>query len=402
MNYLIGLFCFLFIAAFSSQTLVDICDTIMVGTTIYFVIKNKDYSWNRALNPKWLFWISWIFVVFLGLYLNHDEFSWVNFLEFRWFFSFFAMIYLLGKIQKMDLFIRSMTATTLALNVIALFLYFIRHDPRAAGISNAIMAFSQNMGIVTCFFITYLICSYRFNNELITKNKTEKMILYSLCLTSVVLVLLTLTRGVWLAVAVAVAITSYLIHKRFFIYSLLSILIVSGSVMSFSPSFKQRLFSQNSDSQTSNNQRKNLWRANIEMVKDYPLFGVGYSLNKERLDEYYKKLDISDDEFRAHAHNQYIHFASGTGLIGLSFYLVFLFSIFKKLFTSLKWATDKTTKSTVLALISALVSFCVASLTESNFSISKNRLFFLFFCALSVSIYKILNSDRSGVSNLNV
>lgn len=35
MNYIIGLFCFLFLAVFTSQTLVDLCDTLIVATALY-------------------------------------------------------------------------------------------------------------------------------------------------------------------------------------------------------------------------------------------------------------------------------------------------------------------------------------------------------------------------------
>jgi O-antigen ligase len=273
--------------------------------------------------------------------------------------------------------------TILFLNLTALTLYFVRQDERAGGIYNGVMAFSQNMGLVVCFFVTYLTCVYKYQLKL---SALYKKLLFTVALSSVILVLLTMTRGVWLAAIVGISVSAFFIPKRVFAYTLAGIIILFSSVTYFSSTFKDRIYSRTDGSQTSNSQRKNLWKANTSIFLDYPIIGAGYSLNNSRLTEYYKKLNIQDDGFRSHAHNQYLHFAAGTGILGLLFYLFFIGSIFKDALKGYLQSSDNHTKSIYLSLLSSFISFLIAGLTESNFSISKNRLLFLFLCSFIISI----------------
>ncbi len=383
MTYLIGLICFLFVAVFSSQTLVDVSDTFIVLTAGILIYKNKDYSFLKSISKIWYFWTGWLVVIFWGLYLNSQQFPWIYFLEFRWFISFFAMIYVLYQIENITNLMKYLGLTTLILNTIAIFLYFYRNDDRAGGIYNGIMAFSQNMGMVVCFFVTYLTCIYKYKINLSSRFKKLFLIVAT---TSILLVLMTMTRGVWLASIIGISVSAFFIPKRVFMYTLVGIILLFTSVSYLNASFKDRIYSKSYGAETSNSQRKHLWQANFAIFKDYPFLGAGYTLNNSRLTEYYAKLNIPADEFKSHAHNQYLHFSAGTGLVGLIFYLIFIGAIFQIALKGYLKANDIVLKTTYLSLLSAFISFLIAGLTESNFSISKNRLLFIFFCAFIVSI----------------
>lgn len=109
-------------------------------------------------------------------------------------------------------------------------------------------------------------------------------------------------------------------------------------------------------------------------------------LNNERLTEYYDKLQIPQTELKSHAHNQFLHFAAGTGLLGLVIFLFFLGSIFRSGILGFIQNNDTLIKSIYLSLLSSFICFVAAGLTESNFSISKNRFFFLFYCAFIIAL----------------
>lgn len=389
MTYLIGLFCFLFVAVFSSQSLVDVADTLLVVTASYLIFKNKDYALLKLAKKTWLFWTTWLFVIFIGLFLNYktvsESFPWVYLLEYRWFISFFAMIYLLIQIKDKEKLITSLGFTTLVLNVLAFVFYIARGEPRVGGIYNGTMAFSQNLGMVLCFFVIYLACVYKYD-----LNFKYKKLLIAIGVSSILLVLLTLTRGVWIASAFGVSVSAYFIPRRVFIYTLITIACIFGALSYFSNAFNQRIYSKGTDAQVSNSQRKNIWHANIEIFKDYPLLGAGYTLNNELLPQYYKKLGIPANELKSHAHNQYLHFAAGTGIVGLTIFCVFLFCLLRIALVGFIKSTDNSIKSIYLSLLSAIICFSLAAMTESNFSISKNRILFLFFCAFIVAQkYKI-------------
>lgn len=253
MNYLIGLFCFLFIAVFSSQTLVDICDTLIVGTALYFIVKNKDWAFLKKISKSLWFWGLWLVVILAGYLLNSNSIPWVYFLEFRWFLSLGAMIYLLQKITDPKKMISSLGFLMLLLNLIALVLFIYRPDPRAGGINNAVMAFSQNMGMVVCFFVTFITCIYKYKIEF-----QHKKLFILVSASSVFLVILTMTRGVWIAAALGISITALFVPKRVFIYTIISISILFSSLTFLSPSFNQRVYSTSPESKMSNSQRKNI------------------------------------------------------------------------------------------------------------------------------------------------
>lgn len=387
MSYIIGLFCFLFLAVFTSQTLVDICDTLIVGTALYTLIKTKDWVFlNRIISTTW-FWGVWLTIILAGYLLNTNSFPWIYFLEFRWFLSLIAMIYLLQKVNDPKKMIGLLGLLMLVLNAVALFLYFYRPDARAGGVNNGVMAFSQNMGLVVCFFVTFITCIYKYQIEF----KYKKLFII-VSASSVLLVILTLTRGVWIASALGISITAMFVPKRVFIYTIISIGVLFSALSFLSPSFNQRVYSTSTESKMSNNQRRNIWTANFEIFKDHPLIGVGYTLNNERLTEYYDKLNIPQTELKSHAHNQYLHFAAGTGILGLMMFLIFLGTIFRKGIMGFIQNNDTLIKSVYLSLLSSFICFITAALTESNFSISKNRFFFLFFCAFIVALATKENS----------
>ncbi len=382
MNYLIGLFCFLFLAVFTSQTLVDVCDSFIVGTALFTLIKTKDLAFLKMISKTAWFWVLWLGILVAGYLMNESSsFPWVYFFEFRWFLSFIAMIYLLQKVIEPKKMIGMLGLLMLVLNAAALFLYFYRPDARAGGVNNGVMAFSQNMGLVVCFFVTFITCIYKYQIEF----KYKKLFII-VSASSVLLVILTLTRGVWIASALGISITAMFVPKRVFIYTIISIGVLFSALSFLSPSFNQRVYSTSAESKMSNNQRRNIWTANFEIFKDHPLIGVGYTLNNERLTEYYDKLNIPQTELKSHAHNQYLHFAAGTGILGLMMFLIFLGTIFRKGIMGFIQNNDTLIKSVYLSLLSSFICFITAALTESNFSISKNRFFFLFFCAFIVAL----------------
>jgi O-antigen ligase len=181
------------------------------------------------------------------------------------------------------------------------------------------------------------------------------------------------------------------------------LLVIFAGTLAYSPEARQRALSTNSSTNESDNQRKALWQGNFEIVKDYPLLGAGYSQNKLLLRKYYDKLGLPQTALISHAHNQYLHFWAGTGTLGLLFYLAFLYQIISltlKSYIHLR-PEESVLKALSLGALGGQICFIVGSLTESNFSISKNRYIFLLVSAVGVSIYYryIARKDFDGYAN---
>lgn len=63
--------------------------------------------------------------------------------------------------------------------------------------------------------------------------------------------------------------------------------------------------------------RMDIWKANIEMIKSHPLFGVGWHRNSELSQAYYRLHHI-EEGFKSHAHSNIIDQWASTGLFGVA------------------------------------------------------------------------------------
>jgi|GEM_PF-7052109 len=95
--------------------------------------------------------------------------------------------------------------------------------------------------------------------------------------------------------------------------------LVSAVVLTASPSAWDRLV-VNFDSETwGKNPRYAMWRANWEMVSDYP-WGIGYGNNLSIREEYFEELGLPAEKMVKHAHQEFLEVLVGTGWIGFFFF----------------------------------------------------------------------------------
>tara|TARA_B110000879_G_C11084368_1_gene476225 strand:+ start:88 stop:1125 length:1038 start_codon:yes stop_codon:yes gene_type:complete len=77
----------------------------------------------------------------------------------------------------------------------------------------------------------------------------------------------------------------------------------------------------------STNYRLNLWESSFEMIKEFPLLGIGIG-NWKIISIKYSKNYMSEYQVPKHAHNDFIQIMAETGILGGLFYLFFLISPF--------------------------------------------------------------------------
>lgn len=376
-----GIILFSIVAAFTSQFMVDLADILIIISSLVFAYKNREFNnFFKGFKPS-LLWLVWLVIIFAGLIANLGFLNlqvWVNFIEFKWIITLLSMIYLVKKIEETKKLLKTMSVLLLVMNLISLFLNFYREgEGRAAGILNAVMAFSQNIAPIFSLFTVLVFVHWFYFN------RNEKILVVSTALTLALLTLLTMTRGVWIGSAVAI-ITCLFIWNFKRAIQVTSVFVLVGVVLFFSSQrVQERVFSKTYDETSSNDVRRALWKANWRMVQDYPILGVGHGQNKNHLRKYYDELGYPKDMLISHAHNQYLQVWAGTGTLGFICYLVFLFYIFKTAWRGYKNALQEN-KGLMLGLISALLCFVIGALTEANFNISKNRFLFLLLAGLAI------------------
>jgi O-antigen ligase len=117
-----------------------------------------------------------------------------------------------------------------------------------------------------------------------------------------------------------------------------------------------------------------IWAGHFQIFKENPIFGAGYGQNTKALPRVYLEMGAPPDTLVSHAHNQYLHLAAGTGILGLLSYLLIWFFFLKLNLTI--WAQRHLSpwdRGAAWGLLVGQLSFLIAGLTEANFEHSKVR-----------------------------
>jgi O-antigen ligase len=265
----------------------------------------------------------------------------------------------------------------------------LTHGQRFAGPFDDPMNFAHIYGMYAAFLVPFVLealSEWKHRNK---KTNAQKLLVAAFTVTAIS-VALTLTRGAWAGLSAAIFLTVFIYRKRLGlaiagIGTASALLLYVGSA-----TFKNRVDQAFNPSQSYDSERYNLWRTNLEIFKDYPVFGIGHGDYMAYLPSYFAKLGIPTDHFQSHAHNQYLQFLSNTGLVGFLFYMIFILGLLILTYKQYRKHRDPI----FLGSIGAQVAFHIGSLTECNFERAKVRLVFLFFCALALSVAAQLRAAK--------
>lgn len=205
-------------------------------------------------------------------------------------------------------------------------------------------------------------------------------------------ILTTFTRGAWLSMAIAqlsiAALVSAKMARRIAGAGAIVVLVM---FLTLEP-FRVRVQSLFNPSYASNSERVFLWKANFEMFKDYPVFGIGYLENETRAKEYVTRLG-KPNAFTGHAHNNYIQMLSGTGVSGFATYMFIIgfmlwltLRLWQKLPKDLIWP-----RALCLAALGAQIHIHVGGFTECNFKAGATNHNLMVFWALVAAMTLLEN-----------
>lgn len=207
-------------------------------------------------------------------------------------------------------------------------------------------------------------------------------------------ILLSLIRGVWISGVAAALSMLWLWRRRAFWLGLAATAVAVLIMVATVPPLRDRLTSIFATDNVYNRDRVVLWEANWEIFKTYPWFGIGYTENERRIGEFYQQMGV-ENGFKGHAHNVYLQFLSGTGLLGLLCYLIMMGSFLwasvrvwraipaagvaagpataagtgtRAAAGTLQSVATPWTRALVLGTFGAQVSLHVGGLTQNNFS----------------------------------
>ncbi len=198
----------------------------------------------------------------------------------------------------------------------------------------------------------------------------KKAYLWMFFLLNLVALILTMSRAYYVALFFVLPLMIYITSKRTFFVAVVMMALSLIIIMSFQNFLHTRV--KSIFNFKSNRARIQMWEASYEMVKDYPLMGVGKSnWTKDAKEIYFPKIGKTWRPPYGHAHNIYIVWLSETGIIGICLFLFFWFLSIKRLLSKLV-LVDKGSFDYVIILsgLFGLATLAVAGFFENNFETS--------------------------------
>lgn len=210
--------------------------------------------------------------------------------------------------------------------------------------------------------------------------------------------LFSLIRGVWISGTVATLVMLWLWRRRAFYRGAIALAIAGLLAFATLPPFRVRVSSIFSTQNIENRDRITLWTANWEIFKDHPIVGIGYTENERRIEEYYSRMGVVKG-FHGHAHNVYLQFLSGTGLLGLlcylyivGYFLLLSYRLWKETPEEKSWE-----KALLLGALGAQLSLHIGALTQNNFSDTEVNHNFIFILAMVSAISASRRKETSAI-----
>ncbi len=210
--------------------------------------------------------------------------------------------------------------------------------------------------------------------------------------------LLTLTRGAWVAAGISFAIVLLLRARRWVPVYLIALLLVGLLAGSFGPeTWKQRIASITDPRDESNYDRLSMLQAGLFMVSERPLFGLGPGMVKQRYPIY---RHPTAPRFRvSHLHNSFLQIAAERGLSSLAAYLWLMAAGMGLAYRGyVQGGGARGPRADLyLGVFLALVGFNLAGLFEANWRDSEIQRLVLFLLAVPLCLSSPGDGESPGV-----
>jgi O-antigen ligase len=185
-------------------------------------------------------------------------------------------------------------------------------------------AFSHYQTFANVFFLLF---SMSFAQAIYSRARGERVMYVTAAFCTGVVMILSYTRGIWMAALFAVALIVSFSGKRA-LAALGSVAAVVGVIVLLS--FAGISARAGSIFETEKNvERFLLWETTWNMIRDYPLLGVGVG-NYQRVQSEYLREDLPLDVTRSHSHNNLLQVTVERGIFGLLIFLWLWYLIVKK------------------------------------------------------------------------
>ena len=245
-------------------------------------------------------------------------------------------------------------------------------------IKGRVVSVFENPNVLAAYLL--LILPFAFLSWKQAEQKRTKFICFFSSSSILLCLLLTWSRGAWLA-TVALIVIFALLCSRKTLRKLFLLGFAAPLIPIFTPdSIARRLSSIGDLSDSSTLYRVYTWRGSMEVVRDYFWSGIGYGTSAYQ--EIYPMYAYAGIEAAQHSHNLFLQILLGVGIGGLLLFLTAMFLFAQMNLEYIKNTKDAKSRLMVISAVCAIAATLVMGLFD--FVWYNYRIFFLFWAVLAL------------------
>lgn len=381
-----------------TTTIQGIC---LYGSLLLFVGVNgvKEMKFSKGNTPLFAPTILFFVWVVFGLFFAVDKQNSIHDI-YSHFFKYIILCILFVNIfntrKKIEILTLAIIFSVVSFVLYSFFKFYIVNgfDISTKFFGNS-QGMTYNLLSIPVIFSAFLILCIGIN-----VNKTYlKLLLFLLIIPLVLASVLTQARSAFLALAISSFLFMFFYKKR-----LIPVVIVLciGILLTFPP-LKNR-FKQD----VSTNLRVNHALLVMEVLRDYPLTGIGFGMEtfgySLDLDFYKNKFEntynvkYGQDVVLIDPHNMYTDILVRTGIPGFGLYLFFVFTLFRMLW-NIGRSKDTFLRVFSFGVASSLVAYFIIGFFEPVFS-HVHEFYFMLMVSLAAILWKQHNCDGINLSRV--
>jgi hypothetical protein len=180
----------------------------------------------------------------------------------------------------------------------------------------------------------------------------------------VVAIVFSTARGAWIAVVAASAVLLVLAGVARRPRVLAAAVVAAGLAFAVAPDLRSHALHM-LDLDGANAGRVAIYRANLDIVREHPVFGLGFGRYQRAARPYYAAHPAADR--RSHAHSNPLQIAAEAGLVGLTAFGLLFAAVLLRGWTAVVRACGADEWSAAAGTWTALVAFLVGGLTQYSF-----------------------------------
>jgi O-antigen ligase len=159
-----------------------------------------------------------------------------------------------------------------------------------------------------------------------------------------------------------------MVRGRRAVWSLAALAALAALIIAASPELRARAAGTFATTGV-NAGRIGIWRANLDIVREHPIVGLGFGRYRTAALPYYERHPDADR--RSHAHSNYLHLAAEAGLAGLAAFALVLATALLRGWTAVAQAGDDRTWVTAAGAWTGMLGFLVGGVTQYTFGDSE-------------------------------